>query len=76
MLVPGFEDEFCALTVLAMDNDGYQNLTQLISKAYLRGQVRDRVAIDQEWLLEHGAGILLLSGAREGDLGKALLKGN
>ncbi len=76
MLVPGFEDEFCALTVLAMDNDGYQNLTQLISKAYLRGQVRDRVAIDQEWLLEHGAGILLLSGAKEGDLGKALLKGN
>ncbi|BCV37363.1 DNA polymerase III subunit alpha [Shewanella indica] len=76
MLVPGFEDEFCALTVLAMDNDGYQNLTQLISKAYLRGQVRDRVAIDQQWLLEHGAGILLLSGAREGDLGKALLKGN
>ena len=76
MLVPGFEEEFCAITVIAMDNEGYQNLTQLISHAYLRGQVQGRVAIDQEWLLEFNQGILLLSGAKEGDLGKALLKGN
>ncbi|MBT1444780.1 DNA polymerase III subunit alpha [Shewanella sp. JM162201] len=76
MLVPGFEDEFCAVTVIAMDNEGYQNLTQLISQAYLRGQVQGRVAIDQEWLLTYNKGILLLSGAKEGDLGKALLKGN
>ncbi|ABL99361.1 DNA polymerase III subunit alpha [Shewanella amazonensis] len=76
MLVPGFEDEFCAVTVLAMDNEGYQNLTQLISQAYLRGQVQGRVAIDQEWLLTYNSGILLLSGAKEGDLGKALIKGN
>ncbi|QSX31095.1 DNA polymerase III subunit alpha [Shewanella cyperi] len=76
VLVPGFEGEFCALTVIAMDNPGYQNLTQLISRAYLRGQVQGRVALDQEWLLEFNEGILLLSGGREGDLGKALLKGN
>ncbi|QSX38318.1 DNA polymerase III subunit alpha [Shewanella sedimentimangrovi] len=76
VLVPGVEGEFCALTVIAMDNQGYQNLTQLISRAYLRGQVQGRVALDQEWLLEFNEGILLLSGGREGDLGKALLKGN
>ncbi len=76
MQVPGFEKEFCALTILAMDNEGYQNLTQLISHAYLRGEVHGRVAIDQEWLLEYNKGILLLSGGREGDIGKALLKGN
>lgn len=76
MIVPGFEKEFCSLTVLAMDNDGYQNLTQLISHAYLRGHVNDTVVIDQQWLLEFNKGILLLSGGREGDIGKALLKGN
>jgi DNA polymerase-3 subunit alpha len=76
MQVPGFEGELCALTIIAMNNIGYQNLTQIISKAYLRGQVAGRVVIDQEWLLTYNEGILLLSGAKEGDLGKALLKGN
>ncbi|MGI2140387.1 DNA polymerase III subunit alpha [Shewanella baltica] len=76
MQVPGFEGELCALTIIAMNNIGYQNLTQIISQAYLRGQVAGRVVIDQEWLLTYNEGILLLSGAKEGDLGKALLKGN
>lgn len=76
MQVPGFEGELCALTIIAMNNVGYQNLTQIISQAYLRGQVAGRVVIDQEWLLIYNEGILLLSGAKEGDLGKALLKGN
>lgn len=76
MRVPGFEKELCALTIIAMDNDGYQNLTQLISEAYLRGQVDGRVVIDQDWLVTYNKGILLLSGAKEGDIGKALLKGN
>lgn len=76
MQVPGFEGEFCALTIIAMNNVGYQNLTQIISQAYLRGQVAGRVVIDQEWLLTYNEGILLLSGAKEGDVGKALLKGN
>ncbi|MDO6619558.1 MULTISPECIES: DNA polymerase III subunit alpha [unclassified Shewanella] len=76
MKVPGFEKEFCALTIIALDNDGYQNLTQLISEAYLRGQIDGRVVIDQEWLIKFNKGILIISGAKEGDVGKALLKGN
>ncbi|MCL1088515.1 DNA polymerase III subunit alpha [Shewanella profunda] len=76
MQVPGFDGELCALTIIAMNNVGYQNLTQIISQAYLRGQVAGRVVIDQEWLLTYNEGILLLSGAKEGDVGKALLKGN
>ncbi|WP_144209724.1 DNA polymerase III subunit alpha [Shewanella donghaensis] len=76
MKVPGFDNEFCALTVIALDNEGYQSLTQLISEAYLRGQIKDRVVIDQEWLVKFNKGILILSGAKDGDVGKALLKGN
>ncbi|TAA43773.1 DNA polymerase III subunit alpha [Corallincola spongiicola] len=74
--VPGFEDELCRLTVLCADNDGYKNLTLLISKAYQRGHIQDRAVIDRDWLVEHAAGLIILSGAREGDVGKALLKGN
>ncbi|UAL45034.1 DNA polymerase III subunit alpha [Shewanella inventionis] len=73
---PGFDKEFCALTIIAMDNEGYQNLTQLISEAYLRGQIDGRVVIDQEWLVKFNRGLIILSGAKEGDVGKALLKGN
>ncbi|WP_137226567.1 DNA polymerase III subunit alpha [Shewanella sp. MEBiC00475] len=73
---PGFEKEFCALTIIAMDNEGYQNLTQLISEAYLRGHVDNRVVIDQDWLIKFNSGLIILSGAKDGDVGKALLKGN
>ncbi|GAB7193887.1 DNA polymerase III subunit alpha [Dickeya oryzae] len=69
-------DELAHLTVLAMNNEGYQNLTLLISRAYQRGYGADGPTIDREWLVEHQAGILLLSGGRHGDIGKFLLRGN
>ncbi|MGF1684289.1 DNA polymerase III subunit alpha [Photobacterium minamisatsumaniensis] len=69
-------DELCDLTVLAADNDGYQNLTMLISKAYQRGHVQHLPVMDKEWLVEHKKGLILLSGGKTGDVGKALLKGN
>ncbi|WP_421308651.1 DNA polymerase III subunit alpha [Aeromonas veronii] len=69
-------DEQFRLTLLAMDNDGYQNITLLISRGYLRGHVQGRPVIDKSWLAEHAKGVIVLSGGREGDVGKFLLKGN
>lgn len=66
----------CRLTILAMNSEGYKNLTLLISKAYQRGYLHDRVMIDVEWLAEHAGGLILLSGGSQGDLGIALQKGN
>ncbi|PSW12628.1 DNA polymerase III subunit alpha [Photobacterium sanctipauli] len=71
-----FGDELCDLTVLAADNDGYQNLTMLISKAYQRGHVQHLPVMDKAWLVEHKKGLILLSGGKTGDVGKGLLKGN
>ncbi|MCG7545924.1 DNA polymerase III subunit alpha [Pseudoalteromonas sp. MM17-2] len=73
---PEFPDEPCRLVVLAKNNEGYNNLTLLISKAYLRGHVMHRAMVDRQWLAEHSDGLILLSGGKDGDLGKALLKGN
>ncbi|MGL5336842.1 MAG: DNA polymerase III subunit alpha, partial [Enterovibrio sp.] len=73
---PHFGDELCQLTLLAANNVGYKNLTLLISKAYLRGHVQHRPVLDHEWLSELSEGLIVLSGARNGELGKALLKGN
>lgn len=68
--------ELFRLVILASNNIGYKNLTELISNAYLRGHIQGRAVIDKAWLIEHAEGLILLSGGREGDIGKALTKGN
>ncbi|GEA11612.1 DNA polymerase III subunit alpha [Alteromonas sp. KUL49] len=71
-----FGDEPFRLTLLAMNNEGYNNITVLISKAYLRGSLAYKAVIDQAWLAEHSEGIIVLSGAQHGDIGVALAKNN
>lgn len=70
------EGELSRIVVLTTNNAGYKNLTELISKAYLRGHIQGKAVIDRDWLIDHTEGLILLSGGREGDVGKALLKGN
>ena len=69
-------DELFRLVLLAKNNKGYANITELISNAYLRGHIQDRAVMDRDWLIEFGEGVIVLSGGREGDIGKALVKGN
>ncbi|GHA25770.1 DNA polymerase III subunit alpha [Oceanisphaera arctica] len=69
-------EQLFRLTLLAMDNSGYQSITRIISKAYERGHVQHRPLVDKAWLVEFNEGIILLSGGREGDVGIGLLKGN
>ncbi|MDE1262749.1 DNA polymerase III subunit alpha [Vibrio aestuarianus] len=71
-----FADELTKLTVLATNNVGYKNLTLLISEAYLRGHVQHQPVIDKSWLIKYAEGLIVLSGAKNGEIGKALLKGN
>jgi len=73
---PLLGDELTQLTVLAMNNQGYQNLTLLISRAYQRGYGAEGPIVDREWLTELNEGLLLLSGGRMGDVGKSLLRNN
>ncbi|MFV0575537.1 MAG: DNA polymerase III subunit alpha [Vibrio sp.] len=71
-----FADELTKITVLAKDNVGYKNLTLLISEAYQRGHVQHQPVIDKSWLVNHKEGLIILSGGRTGEIGRALLKGN
>ncbi|BFT31184.1 DNA polymerase III subunit alpha [Alteromonas sp. D210916BOD_24] len=71
-----FGEEPFRLTLIAMNNEGYKNITILISKAYLRGHLAHRAVIDQEWLVEHSEGVIVLSGAQHGDVGVGLMKNN
>ncbi|GAA6205872.1 MULTISPECIES: DNA polymerase III subunit alpha [Thalassotalea] len=69
-------DELSRLVILAKNNKGYKNLTEIMSKAYLRGHIQGKAVIDKNWLIEYAEGLILLSGGREGDIGLALVKGN
>ncbi|MDR5890024.1 MULTISPECIES: DNA polymerase III subunit alpha [Halomonas] len=61
------------LTLLAMNDVGYRNLTELISRGWVEGQ-KDGVALLQRgWVLEQSEGLIALSGGREGDVGRHLL---
>lgn len=69
-------DEIAHLTVLARNNEGYQNLTLLISEAYQKGYGAIGPTIHRDWLVKHKEGLILLSGGRQGDVGQFLLRGN
>ncbi len=67
------EGEVSLVTLLAMNNQGYKNITEVISLAYLKGQSLGVARIQWEWLEQYNEGVIALSGARFGGIGKALL---
>jgi len=64
------------LLLLCQNERGYANLTRLVTRSYLEGQGRHGPVIARSWLdSESTAGLVALSGARDGDVGRALLAG-
>ncbi|WP_406671919.1 DNA polymerase III subunit alpha, partial [Natronospira sp.] len=73
---PGDRDQPSRITLLCRNHKGYGNLTRLITRAYVEGQHRGKPLVHRGWLdRESCDGLIALSGAREGDLGRALLSG-
>jgi DNA polymerase-3 subunit alpha len=66
-----------ALILLCQDDRGYRNLSQLLTRAYLEGQVRGEALVRRDWLTEKScAGLLALSAGLQGDIGHALVNGH
>jgi len=64
------------LTLLCQDLEGYRNLTRLVSRGWLEGQVRGEPLIDRSWLTSGSTtGLIALSCAQAGDVGRALVQG-
>src|SRR5690554_1804271 len=63
------------VTLLARNNDGYLNLTEVISLGYTEGQRYGKPIVRKEWLETRAEGLIMLSGGKLGDVGKALLAG-
>ena len=64
------------LVLLAMNKQGYINLTKLVSKAYVEGQINGEPIVLFSWLEEFSDGIIALSGGVEGHIGNSILAGN
>lgn len=61
------------LTLLAINNEGYRNLTELISRGWSEGQRQGVAILDKQWVYAQSHGLIALSGAREGEIGRFLL---
>jgi DNA polymerase-3 subunit alpha len=73
---PGEREQPSRLTLLCQDQGGYLNLSRLVSRAYLEGERRATPLVEREWLTRDSvAGLIALSGAGEGDVGRALTGG-
>ncbi|MDE0789397.1 MAG: DNA polymerase III subunit alpha [Woeseiaceae bacterium] len=65
------------LLLLVKDNDGYRKLSELVTRCYIEGQANGLPMAQREWLNEKSCtGLIALSGAREGDIGRAIVAGN
>ncbi len=64
------------LTLLCMNQVGYRNLTRLVTRSFLEGQRKGVPVVERAWLEpEAVAGLIALSGAGEGDVGRHLGNG-
>ena len=65
------------MLLLCRSHQGYLQLCELLSRAYLAPRLRGRAEITRQMLREVGVdGLIALSGAGCGDIGESLLQGN
>jgi DNA polymerase-3 subunit alpha len=64
------------LVLLCQDATGYRNLTRLVSRSYIEGRHGGHILLQPEWLAGLSDGLIALSGASQGDVGRALLAGD
>src|SRR5512132_806449 len=69
------DQPFRALLLVA-SRAGYLRLTDWLTRAYRTNAYRGRAEMRRDWFDEGTEGLLALSGARDGDVGHALLQGN
>ena len=85
---PQDPDQPYRLLLLVQNHSGYLNLCELLSRASLENQSRGRAEVDSAWFSEPASkaedklakrtlsfGLIALSGARQGEVGSALLAG-
>jgi len=74
---PGERTPPSRIVFLCQNLAGYRHLTQLVTRSFLEGQRRGPPMLERAWLEPATlAGLIVLSGGAEGDIGQALARGN
>ncbi|WP_343682841.1 DNA polymerase III subunit alpha [Acinetobacter baylyi] len=63
------------ITLLAMTNDGWKGLTEIVSRGHIEGQQLSIPCVQKEWILEQHQDIIILLG-QHSDVGKMLCSSN
>ena len=71
----GGDGEANRVVLLAQDRTGFVNLSRLSSRGYQNGYQQGHPVLRPEWLQAGAAGLIALSGGREGEVGRLLLAG-
>ena len=64
-----------ALTLLAMDDSGYRQLTRLLTRCYMAERTSGVPLAARTWVSECAGGLIAISPGPAGDIGQALLHG-
>ncbi|OED41825.1 DNA polymerase III subunit alpha [Endozoicomonas sp. (ex Bugula neritina AB1)] len=70
------EQDPTRIVLLSMNEKGYRNLTEIISQSFLENQHHGKALVKREWIMAQSEGLIALSGAKDGEIGYALLAGN
>jgi DNA polymerase-3 subunit alpha len=73
LMIESDDGEYYPLCLLVMNAQGYRNLTNLISRAFLEGNDHEGPRVRRDWLPGACDGLLALSCGVAGDVGQALL---
>jgi len=64
------------VVLLVQNAVGYRHLCELLSRGWTQPDAKDQAVHAWEWLEELGEGLIALSGAQDGPVGQALLRGD
>ncbi|MEK5777680.1 PHP domain-containing protein, partial [Acinetobacter nosocomialis] len=63
------------VTLLAMTNDGWRSLTEIVSRGFIEGQQLSIPCVQKEWVLQQDQDMIVLLG-QHSDVGKMLCSSN
>lgn len=74
--MPGQRQSAPRVILLVQNHQGYLNLSELLARAWTQNVVRDQAHVRWAWLEELHDGLIVLSGAQNGPVGRALMAGD
>ena len=67
------DNKFYSITFLCINNQGYLNLSELISLAHQKGYQKTQPMVRESWIEQYSEGLIAISNNMRGDIGQMIL---